>query len=151
MICRKNLLAFQCFRNPLKYFNTDPSTQHIIILSLHTLMKIAVADRFILVLERGMQLLFTRTTKRHEDTILLPACRWDCWTGSSSELQKPYTMKRRWDDSATQENKKYDHSSWLKIQRPRVRFLAPHFLIKSSGTGSIPPREDNWAATWMRN
>jgi hypothetical protein len=42
-------------------------------------------------------------------------------------------------------------SSWLQIQRSRVRFPAlPDFLRSSgSGTGSTQPREDNWGATWM--
>jgi hypothetical protein len=41
-------------------------------------------------------------------------------------------------------------SSWLQIQKSRVRFLAlPDFLRSSvSGTGSTQPREDNWGATW---
>jgi hypothetical protein len=42
-------------------------------------------------------------------------------------------------------------SSWLQIQRTRVRYPAlPDFLRSSgSGTGSSQPREDNWGATWM--
>jgi hypothetical protein len=42
-------------------------------------------------------------------------------------------------------------SSWLQIQRSRVRFPAlPDFLRNSgSGTGSTQPRECNWGATWM--
>jgi hypothetical protein len=42
-------------------------------------------------------------------------------------------------------------SSWLQIQRSRVRFPAlPDFLRSSeSGTGSTQPREDNWGATWV--
>jgi hypothetical protein len=42
-------------------------------------------------------------------------------------------------------------SSWLQIQRSRVRFPAlPDFLRSSgSGRGSTQPREDNWGATWM--
>jgi hypothetical protein len=42
-------------------------------------------------------------------------------------------------------------SSWLQIQRSRVRIPAlPHFLRSGgSGTGSTQPREDNWGATWM--
>jgi hypothetical protein len=45
------------------------------------------------------------------------------------------------------------HSSWLQIQRSRVRFPAlPDFLrIGRSGTGSTQPREDNWGATWKEN
>jgi hypothetical protein len=41
-------------------------------------------------------------------------------------------------------------SSWLQIQRSRVRFPAlPHFLrSRGSGTGSTQLREDNWGATW---
>jgi hypothetical protein len=41
-------------------------------------------------------------------------------------------------------------SSWLQIQRSRVRFPAlPDFLRSSgSGTGSTQPREYNWRATW---
>jgi hypothetical protein len=40
-------------------------------------------------------------------------------------------------------------SSWVQIQRSRVRFPAlPDFLRSSgSGTGSTQPREDNWGAT----
>jgi hypothetical protein len=43
-------------------------------------------------------------------------------------------------------------SSWLQIQRSRVRFPAlPDFLRSSgSGTGFTQPREDNWGATWMK-
>jgi hypothetical protein len=43
-------------------------------------------------------------------------------------------------------------SSWLQIQRFRVRFpVLPDFLRNSgSGTGSTQPREDNWGATWMK-
>jgi hypothetical protein len=43
-------------------------------------------------------------------------------------------------------------SSWLQIQRSRVRFPAlPDFLRSSgSGTGSTQPRHDNWGATWMK-
>jgi hypothetical protein len=43
------------------------------------------------------------------------------------------------------------HSSWLQIQRSRVRFPSlPDFLNSSgSGMGSTQPREDNWGATWM--
>jgi hypothetical protein len=42
-------------------------------------------------------------------------------------------------------------SSWLQIQRSRVRFPArPDFLRSSvSGTGSTQPHEYNWGATWM--
>jgi hypothetical protein len=42
-------------------------------------------------------------------------------------------------------------SSWLQIQRSRVRFPAPPDFLRSSGsgTGSTQPREDNWWATWM--
>jgi hypothetical protein len=41
-------------------------------------------------------------------------------------------------------------SSWLQVQRSRVRFPTQlHFLRRSgSGTGSTQPREYNWAATW---
>jgi hypothetical protein len=41
-------------------------------------------------------------------------------------------------------------SSWLQIQRSRVRFPAlPDFLRSSaSGTASTQPREDNGGATW---
>jgi hypothetical protein len=41
-------------------------------------------------------------------------------------------------------------SSWLQIQRPRVRFPALLDFLRrgGSGTGSTQPREDNWGATW---
>jgi hypothetical protein len=43
-------------------------------------------------------------------------------------------------------------SSWLQIQRPRVRFPGlPDFLRSSgSGTGSTQPREYNWRAAWKK-
>jgi hypothetical protein len=42
-------------------------------------------------------------------------------------------------------------SSWLQIQRLRVRFPAlPDFLRSNGfGTGSTQPREYNWEAIWM--
>jgi hypothetical protein len=44
-------------------------------------------------------------------------------------------------------------TSWLQIQRSRVRFPAlPDFLRSSeSGMGSTQPREDNWGATWKES
>jgi hypothetical protein len=45
-------------------------------------------------------------------------------------------------------------SSWLLIQRFRVRFPAlPDFFLRStgSGTGSTQPREDNWGAIWKES
>jgi hypothetical protein len=44
-------------------------------------------------------------------------------------------------------------SSWLQIQRSRVRFLAPPDFLRSSGsgTGSTQLRQDNWGATWKDN
>jgi hypothetical protein len=44
-------------------------------------------------------------------------------------------------------------SSWLQIQRSRVRFpTLPDFLRNSgSGTGSTHSREDNWGATWKES
>jgi hypothetical protein len=43
-------------------------------------------------------------------------------------------------------------SSWLQIQKSRIRFPAlPDFLRYSgSGTGSTHPREYNWGATWKK-
>jgi hypothetical protein len=43
-------------------------------------------------------------------------------------------------------------SSWLQIQRSRLRFPAlPDFLRSSgSGMGSTQACEDNWGATWMK-
>jgi hypothetical protein len=43
-------------------------------------------------------------------------------------------------------------SSWLQIQRSRVRFTAlPDFLRNSgSRTGSTKPREYNWGAAWKK-
>jgi hypothetical protein len=45
------------------------------------------------------------------------------------------------------------HSSWLQIQRSRIRFPAlPDFLRSSGpGPGSTQPREYNWGATWKKN
>jgi hypothetical protein len=45
------------------------------------------------------------------------------------------------------------HSSWLQIQRSRVRFPAlPDFLSSSgSETGSTQPRDVNWGATWIKS
>jgi hypothetical protein len=44
-------------------------------------------------------------------------------------------------------------SSWLQVQKSRVRFSAlPDFARSSgSGTGSTQPREDNWGAVWMES
>jgi hypothetical protein len=43
-------------------------------------------------------------------------------------------------------------SSWLYIQRFRVRFpVLLDFLSSGSGTGSTQPREDNWGATWKES
>jgi hypothetical protein len=46
-----------------------------------------------------------------------------------------------------------DQTSWLRIQRSRVRFPAlPDFLRSSVfGTSSIQPSEDNWGATWKKS
>jgi hypothetical protein len=43
-------------------------------------------------------------------------------------------------------------SSWLQIQRSRVRFPALQDFLRSSGSGteSTQPREDNWGATSMK-
>jgi hypothetical protein len=44
-------------------------------------------------------------------------------------------------------------SSWLQIQRPRVRFpVLPDFLRSiEPGTGSTQPSEDNWGANWKKS
>jgi hypothetical protein len=44
-----------------------------------------------------------------------------------------------------------DQSSWLQIQRSRLRFPALLDFLRSSGsgTGSTQPRDYNWGATWM--
>jgi hypothetical protein len=46
-----------------------------------------------------------------------------------------------------------DQSSWLQIQRSRIRFPAlPDFLRSSgSGTGFTHPREDNWGTAWKKS
>jgi hypothetical protein len=46
-----------------------------------------------------------------------------------------------------------DQSSWLQIQRSRVRFRALPDFVRSggSGMGSTQSREENWGATWMEN
>jgi hypothetical protein len=43
-------------------------------------------------------------------------------------------------------------SSWLQIQRSRVRFSALLDILSSSGsgTGSTQPREENCGTTWMK-
>jgi hypothetical protein len=45
-----------------------------------------------------------------------------------------------------------DQSSWLQIQRSRVRFPALLCFLRNNGPGtwSTQPREDNWGATWMK-
>jgi hypothetical protein len=44
-------------------------------------------------------------------------------------------------------------SSWLQINRSRVRFPALQDFVSSSGsgTGFTQPREDNWGATWKKS
>jgi hypothetical protein len=44
-------------------------------------------------------------------------------------------------------------SSWLQIQRSRVRFPALLDFLRSSGsgTGSTQPRENKWGATWKKS
>jgi hypothetical protein len=44
-------------------------------------------------------------------------------------------------------------SSWLQIQRSRVRFPALPDFLRSSGSikGSTQPREDKWGTIWMEN
>jgi hypothetical protein len=43
-------------------------------------------------------------------------------------------------------------SSWLQIQRSRVRFPEQLDFLRSSGSGTrfTQPREDNWGAVWMK-
>jgi hypothetical protein len=43
-------------------------------------------------------------------------------------------------------------SSWLQIQRSRVRFPALLDFLRSSGSGTrfTQPREYNWGATWKK-
>jgi hypothetical protein len=42
-------------------------------------------------------------------------------------------------------------SSWLQIQRSRIRFptLLDFLRSSGSGTGWTQPREDTWEANWM--
>jgi hypothetical protein len=43
------------------------------------------------------------------------------------------------------------HSSWLQIQKSRVRLPAPPHYLRSTGSGTVftEPPEDNWGAAWM--
>jgi hypothetical protein len=44
-------------------------------------------------------------------------------------------------------------SSWLQIQKSRIRFPALLDFLRSigSGTGSTQPRENKWGAAWIEN
>jgi hypothetical protein len=46
-----------------------------------------------------------------------------------------------------------DQSSWIQIQRSRVRFPALQDFLRNSGsgTGSTQPRDDHWGTAWKKS
>jgi hypothetical protein len=71
------------------------------------------------------------------------------------KISYPYVISRQW-NFASVPNPNSDvavgQSSWLQIQKSRVRFLALPDFLRSSGSGlrSTQPREYRWGATWKK-